>query len=117
MAKIKYSKFVTEMAVDIIKGHSTKINNYLDSLPKGGLDMIGKGRRLHIDTEGYDCHQCNLNGDDCICKGQENIFVFFDHRMSGNISVRDVFCIGIEDLRDLIQSVVSEFEKDLSNED
>lgn len=116
MMKRKYSSLVTKMVVDFIKDHVTEISNYLDSLPKGGLDMIGKERRLHIDTEGYDCHQCNLNGDNCLCKGQEEIFVFFDHRLSMNIRVRDVFCIGVEDLRDLIQSV-SEFEEASSDED
>ena len=75
--KRKYSKLVTDMTVDFVKEHCTEIINYLDTLPKGGLDMIGKERRLHIDTEGYDCHQCNLYGADCLHKGQEKIFVFF----------------------------------------
>lgn len=114
--KRKYSKLVTDMTVDFVKEHCTEIINYLDTLPKGGLDMIGKERRLHIDTEGYDCRQCNLNGDGCLHKGQEKIFVFFDHRLSMNMWARDAFCIGIEDLRDLTQGV-SEFAEEPADED
>lgn len=111
-----YSSIVTKMVVDFAKGHSTEISSYLETLPKGGFDLIGKERRLHIDTEGYDCHQCDLDGDNCPHKGQEKLFIFLDHRISGDVWARDFFCIGIEDLRDLLQGT-SESEEEPSNED
>lgn len=101
---------------DFVVDHSFEIGDFLNSLPKKGLTIIGKGKILHIDTEEYDCQQCNYKEDECHYIGKEKVSIQFDRCLVGDMWLRDYLCVGVEELKGIIQSA-SIAEEESSDED